>query len=128
MSFAACACKSLFGDPPASLTRSALAAPSSIEATSEGLALGLPARISAAAPATCGAAIEVPLSVAEALSPLMPADWMPSPGANRSTHLPLLENDARLSPLVLAATVNAGPRRDGEPSQASRLSLPAATS
>lgn len=46
------------------------------------------ARIAAATPATCGAAMDVPLSVAVAVAEEIPADTMDEPGAKRSTHAP----------------------------------------
>ena len=51
----------------------------------------------AATPATCGDAIEVPLSVAVAVLLVNQADWMLEPGAKISTTLPKLENDERAS-------------------------------
>ncbi len=53
-----------------------------------GVALGLACRYSAAAPATCGVAIEVPPMVALDVSLEMPAETMSRPGAKRSTHVP----------------------------------------
>ena len=50
-----------------------------------------------------------------------------SPGANKSTTLPKLENDALESEMVLAPTVIADSARAGEVSLASTLSFPAAT-
>ena len=52
---------------------------------------------SAATPATCGEAIEVPLMVLVALVLVCHAEVMPTPGAKRSTHVPPLENDAMAS-------------------------------
>ncbi len=57
----------------------------------------------------------------------MPADVMDWPGANRSTHRPQLENDARASDKVEAATVIALGALEGEYEHASALELPAAT-
>ncbi len=59
--------------------------------TSAGVASGLASRMSAAAPATCGDAIDVPLFVAEATSEVMPAERMADPGANRSLQDPKFE-------------------------------------
>ena len=56
-----------------------------------GVACGFACRMSAAAPATCGDAIDVPLFVADATSEAMPAERMPDPGANRSLHDPKFE-------------------------------------
>jgi hypothetical protein len=54
-----------FRDPePALFTTPGVAAPASADATALGDAPGFCARYSAAVPATCGVAIEVPLSVA----------------------------------------------------------------
>src|SRR6266540_3228298 len=78
-------------------------------------------------PATCGVAIDVPLILAVASGSVMPTDVMSTPGANRSTHLPKFENDAFLSWSSVAPTVIADGSFAGEPSQASALSLPAAT-
>ena len=49
------------------------------------------------------------------------------PGAKMSTHVPQLENDARLSIDVDAATVMASAALAGDRVQASEFSLPAAT-
>ena len=46
---------------------------------------------SAAAPATCGVAMEVPLMTAVPESLVYPAEVMSEPGANRSTQVPWLE-------------------------------------
>jgi hypothetical protein len=46
---------------------------------------------SAAAPVTCGVAIEVPLMVLVATALVFQDDVMPLPGANRSTQVPKLE-------------------------------------
>ena len=54
-------------------------------------------RISAAAPATCGVAIEVPLIVFVAVSAVCQDDVMLEPGAKRSTQVPKFENEARAS-------------------------------
>jgi len=84
-------------------------------ATWAGVADGLLCRYAAAAPATCGAAIDVPLiDVTVALEPIQD-DMMLWPGAKTSTHVPQLENDARVSVFVVAPTVMASPTRDGEP-------------
>src|SRR5690348_7590652 len=52
--------------------------------TVAGLAVGWLARYSAAAPATCGVAIEVPLIVLVAVSLVAHDDVMPTPGAKMS--------------------------------------------
>ena len=59
------------------------------ECTCAGVADGLDCRYSAAAPATCGAAIDVPPIVAAPVSLVMPAETMFRPGANRSTQVPV---------------------------------------
>ena len=108
-------------------TTPAVAEPSSRFATCAGLSPGSAPSSSAAAPATCGAAIEVPDSSSVAVSPVYQSETMSTPGAKRSTHDPRLENDARRSSRSLAATVSAAGSRAGEESQASSSSLPAAT-
>ena len=55
------------------------------------------------------------------------AEVMEDPGANRSTHVPKLEYDARASVLVVAPTVRAAGSAAGEERQASALLFPAAT-
>ncbi len=62
-------------------------------------------RYSAAAPTTCGVAIEVPLIVLVAVSLVFQAEVMFEPGAKMSRQVPKLENDARASVLVVAPTV-----------------------
>jgi hypothetical protein len=60
---------------------------------------------SAAAPATCGVAIEVPLKVAK--PPLRTVEKMAVPGAPMSTLVaPKLEKEDLLSRLSVAATAN----------------------
>jgi hypothetical protein len=54
---------------------------------------GLNCLYSAATPATCGDAMEVPLSVAVAVSELNQADKIPEPGAMRSRQPPKFEKD-----------------------------------
>ncbi len=86
-----------------------------IETTMAGVADGEPCSTLAAAPAApaaCGEAIDVPLIVLVAVVPVCQAPVMPCPGAITSTQLPRLEDDAKASALVLAATVSAaGTRR-----------------
>ena len=97
-------------------------APSMIaEVTVAGLADAAPCRYSAAAPATCGDAIEVPLIVFVAVSEEYQAEVMPDPGAKRSTQLPMFENDERASLEVLAPTVRAAGTRPGDSAHASAL-------
>jgi len=57
-------------------------------ATSAGASEGAASSRSAAAPATCGEAIEVPESVASSAGSSMPAERTPLPGARMSTHVP----------------------------------------
>ena len=104
-----------------------VAAPVSASRTCCGVASGFVPSTSAAAPATCGAAIEVPLIVAVAVSPVRAADRIRAPGANRSRQLPQFENDARASALSEAPTVMPAGSRAGDDVHASRLSLPAAS-
>ena len=65
--------------------------------TCSGSAFGLNPRISAATPATWGAAIDVPESATGLVKFLASAEVIEDPGANRSTHSPKFENDERLS-------------------------------
>ncbi|CAM5405502.1 hypothetical protein SNARM312S_07955 [Streptomyces narbonensis] len=53
-----------------------------------GVAVGLSPRYTAAAPATCGDAIDVPEMVLVALSPVFHAEVMLEPGAKRSRTVP----------------------------------------
>src|SRR5688572_91344 len=98
------------------------------ECTVAGLAPVWPCRYWAATPATWGDAIEVPLRVAA--PPLSPAETMLTPGAWRSTQVPVFENDARRSLESVAPTVRAAGTRAGDCEQAltglpRRLPLPA---
>src|SRR5690349_10515325 len=96
-------------------------------ATWDGDAHGSNCSRSAAAPATCGVAIEVPLSVFVAVSEVNHAEVMPTPGAYRSRQLPKFENEAWASEASEAPTVRAAGRRPGDCVQASSAPLPAAT-
>ena len=58
------------------------------EVTVAGLALGLSARYTAAAPAVCGEAIEVPDMTSEQVSHEIDAERMSDPGAKRSRRDP----------------------------------------
>ena len=119
---------SLFGDPvPATLTLPLPATPRRAAATAAAVAVGCVSRYSAATPATCGEAIEVPLSTAVCVSLPLYADVMPAPGAKISRHAPKLENEARASAVVVAPTVSAVGTRAGDELHASALLLPAAT-
>src|SRR5215212_5854683 len=95
--------------------------------TVAGDALELPERYSAATPATCGVAIDVPLMVFVAVSLDAQAEVMLEPGATMSTHVPKFEKLERASLLVVEPTVMAAPTRAGEEPHASALLLPAAT-
>src|SRR5215471_9006587 len=85
---------------------------------------GSPSRNWATTPVTNGAAMEVPLMVLVALVLPIQAAVMLTPGANRSTQCPQLENVALRSALSEAATVNALGALAGETLQASLLSFP----
>ena len=82
--------------------------------TVAGDAPGFPCRYSAATPAVCGVAIDVPLIVFVAFIDVHHADVMLTPGANQSTHVPKFENDARRSELSDAPIVIAWLTRAGE--------------
>ena len=82
---------------------------------------------SAAAPATCGEAIEVPLNVARAVFEVIQADTMLEPGAKISRHVPKFENEERASVVVVEPTVIALAARAGDELHALVLLLPAAT-
>ena len=79
----------------------------------------------ATAPATCGVAIDVPLD--ERVPPASHVEVIDCPGANMSTHVPVLEKLARESADVDAPTVIAVSSPAGEKLHASRPLLPAAT-
>ena len=96
-------------------------------ATWAGVLDGLAESSSAAAPATCGEAIEVPEIVFVALDEVCQAEVIAEPGAKMSTQVPQLENDERLSLEVVEPTVSAFGVEAGERLQASAFSLPAAT-
>ena len=74
---------------------------------------------SAAAPATCGEDIEVPLSTRVPVLSLCEADVIDEPGPKMSTQVPKLENDERASLLVVEPTVKAPGVRAGDCRQAS---------
>lgn len=88
---------------------------------------GLACLYSAATPATCGEAIDVPLSVAVAVFDVNQAERIPDPGAKISRHVPKLENDDRASDVVVEPVVTAFTARAGDELQALALLLPAAT-
>src|SRR3569832_37866 len=96
-------------------------------ATVAGDALGFVSKNSAATPATCGVAIEVPEMISVAVSLVLYDERISEPGAKISTHVPKFEKDERASVFVVAPTVIALDTRPGEELHAFRLSLPAAT-
>src|ERR1044072_5626779 len=117
-----------FGEPVPALVTTFVVAPLTIALrTVLAEAPGLNCLKSAATPATCGEAIEVPLNVAVAVSELNHEDKIPEPGAKMSKHVPKLENDERASLVVVDPTVIALAARAGDELQASALLLPAAT-
>mmetsp|Transcript_7196 Transcript_7196/g.18880 ORF Transcript_7196/g.18880 Transcript_7196/m.18880 type:complete len:206 (+) Transcript_7196:309-926(+) len=83
-------------------------------------------RSAAAAPATCGVAMEVPEMVRVSESDEVHAAVMLDPGAWRSTQLPWLEKDDLASEDVVDPTVIASGADAGDVLQASPSSLPAA--
>jgi len=87
------------------LRRFTVASATSAFRTVAGKAVGFDCRYLAAAPATCGVAIEVPLIVFVAVSLVSHADVMLVPGAKMSTMLPKFENEDRASVFVLDPTV-----------------------
>ena len=84
-------------------------------------------RYAAAAPATCGHAMLVPLIVLVASSSPIQADFTSEPGAKMSTHAPKLEKPLLASSRAVAPTVIAVGAFAGEYPHASSLALPAAT-
>ena len=118
-----------FGEPVPGLPTTPVVALLVIaDATVAGVADRVGRRYSAAAPATCGVAIEVPLIVLVAVSLVFQAEVMLEPGAKRSTQVPKLENDARASVVGRGADGDRR-RRRGPASRCRRwrCSLPAAT-
>src|SRR6266508_531530 len=78
---------SRFGEPVPGLPTTPVVASATIRSrTCCGVRLGLPPRINAATPATCGVAIEVPLMVLVAVSLVDQDEVMPTPGAKMSSH------------------------------------------
>jgi len=90
---------------PAFFTTYGVALMRSCASTCAGDKLLSDSKMSAAAPATCGAAMDVPLSDREAMSDLMPADRISTPGAKMSMHEPKLLQEAFASLLLVAPTV-----------------------
>jgi len=120
--------KSRSGEPvPRPLSTPVVALLFSAWATSAGDAAGCASRYTAAAPATWGEAIEVPLNVVVATSLVKNAEVMFVQGANRSRQLPKLEYEALASDRFEAPAVRAWGALAGEWLHASSPSLPAAT-
>ena len=86
----------------------------SAEVTAAGVAAGTTDKYAAAAPATTGAAMDVPDSDARAVSDVNQAETSATPGANMSTQVPKFEDEARLSAESVAPTVIANGARAGE--------------
>ncbi len=104
-----------FGDPvPGLVTLPVVALPSSAVSTCAGVADVFVCKYSAAAPTTCGVAIDVPLIVLVAVALVDHAEVMLEPGAKMSTQVPKLENDDFASVLVVDPTVSAVAARAGE--------------
>ena len=103
------------GDPdPGFVTLFSVALLLIAEATVAGDALGFVSKKSAATPATCGDAIEVPEIVFVAVLLVAQAEVILEPGAKMSTHVPKFENEDRASELVVDPTVSALVTRAGE--------------
>ena len=82
----------MFGDPdPAPVTTFGVLAAINAVATAAGVAVGFTLRYSAATPATCGEAMDVPLIVFVAVVLVFHDDVMLEPGAKMSTHVPKFE-------------------------------------
>ena len=73
--------------------------------TWDGVHVGCSWRTKAPAPAACGEAMEVPLSVAVAVSEVLQVERIDEPGAKVSTQVPKLENEERTSEMVVAPMV-----------------------
>jgi hypothetical protein len=82
-------------------------------------------KYSAATPATCGEAMDVPHFVD--VPPFGDSDRIPEPGAKMSTQLPQLDQTERWLLLLMEPTTNALSADAGEELQASSLLFPAAT-
>src|SRR4051794_34151645 len=95
------------------------AAPANADCRVAGVASGCRARYTAATPAACGAAIDVPLMVRVAVSPVSQSDVMSTPGAYQSTHGPPSDHGAGASLRSLAATVMTPGTRAGDDVHAS---------
>src|SRR5262245_18528295 len=114
------------GEPlPRPATTPVVASATSLSRTCCGVHVGCADTMMAAAPVTCGAAIEVPEIMFVAVSLLTQAEVMATPGANRSRQRPLFENEARLSLMSVAPTVIASATRAGVCWHALAFELPA---
>ena len=109
------------------MTTPVVAEPISLLATWAGVRVRCCPSSTAAAPATCGVAIDVPDRVLVAVGLVYQSETICEPGAKVSTQVPKLEYDARASVRSVAATVRAAAARAGDWVQALTLSLPAAT-
>ena len=118
---------SRFGLPESCASTDGVDCASSCCVSCVGVSVGRDSSSSASVPATCGAAIEVPLSMRSAVWLRQSGADTHWPGASRSTQLPKFEKTARLSVLSLAPTVIAPGTRAGERRQALLFSLPADT-
>ena len=116
-----------FTEPRGSVTTSGVAYDDRVVATSFGESPGFSSKSKATAPATCGAAMDVPESMTVSVEDRWPAERMLTPGAKMSSNVPKLENDARESLDAVAPTVMAEGSDAGENVLASRRLLPAAT-
>ncbi len=97
---------SRFGEPvPAPVTTPVVESATSRSRTWAGVKLGFADSTNAAAPATCGVAIDVPLMVFVAVLDVDQADVMLEPGAKMSRQVPKFENDERASVCVVEPTV-----------------------
>ena len=94
--------------------------------TCAGVADGLAARYSAAAPATCGDAIDVPLIATNPFAFVEEAETIETPGALTFTQLPRFEKPTNVSFTSVAPTVIAAAMRAGDDQQASDPAFPAA--
>ena len=116
------------GEPlPALVTTPVVDAAINADVTWAAVNDGFLASTSAAPPATCGEAIDVPLIVFVAVVLLNHDDVIPTPGAKISRQEPKLEKEALASVLLVAPTVIAVATRDGLELHAFALLLPAAT-
>src|SRR5207244_13094751 len=103
--------------------------------TSSAAAFACTCSYSAAAPVTCGVAIDVPLIVFVASSLVSQSDVMLTPGAKMSRHGPRFEKLASTSLISVAPTViadgslegDSGPGKVVDPMHGFPYSLPAAT-